>query len=99
MYKITTRFCWFDDGKKIVKIFFINEMPFTFDELPDGHLWDEELCRIADENRTYDPLDMYKAFSYMVEEEVHPEFFPVEIENPEELPSDMEFYYQEEEFT
>ena len=41
-------------------------MPFTFDELPDGHLWDEELCRIADENRTYDPLDMYKAFSYMV---------------------------------
>lgn len=99
MYKITTRFCWFDGGKKIVKIFFINEMPFTFDELPDGHLWDEELCRIADENRTYDPLDMYKAFSYMVEEEVHPEFFPVEIENPEELPPDMEFYYQEEEFT
>jgi len=99
VYKITTRFCWFDGGKKIVKIFFINEMPFTFDELPDGHLWDEELCRIADENRTYDPLDMYKAFSYMVEEEVHPEFFPVEIENPEELPPDMEFYYQEEEFT
>ncbi len=99
MYKITTRFCWFDGGKKIVKIFFINEMPFTFDELPDGHLWDEELCRIADENRTYDPLDMYKAFSYMVEEEVHPEFFPVEIENPEELPPDMEFYYQEEEST
>ena len=55
MYKITTRFCWFDDGKKIVKMFFINEMPFTFDELPDGHLWDEDLCRIADENRTYDP--------------------------------------------
>ena len=42
---------------------------------------------------------MYKAFSYMVEDEVHPEFFPVEIENPEELPPDMEFYYQEEEFT
>ena len=48
MYKITTRFCWFDDSKKIVKMFLINEMPFTFDELPDGHLWDEDLCKIAD---------------------------------------------------
>ena len=96
VYTITTRFCWFDDGKMIVKMYLINEMPFTFDELPFGHLWDEELCRVADENRTYDPEDMYKAFSYMVEEEVHPVYFPIDIQNPEVLPTDMEYYYKQE---
>ena len=96
MYKITTKFCWFDSGNKIVKMYFINEMPFTFDELPDGHLWDEDLCGIADESRGYSEDDMYRSFSYLVTEEVHPEFFPLEIENPELLPPDMEYYYSDE---
>ena len=96
MYKITTKFCWFDSGNKIVKMYFINEMPFTFDELPDGHLWDEDLCEIADESRGYSEDDMYRSFSYLVTEEVHPEFFPLEIENPELLPPDMEYYYSDE---
>ena len=96
MYKLSIKFCWFNEGKKIVKMYFINEMPFTFDELPDGHLWDEDLCKIADENRTYDENDMYRSFSYLVTEEVHPEFFPLEIENPELLPPDMEYYYSDE---
>ena len=96
MYKITTKFCWFNSGNKIVKMYFINEMPFTFDELPDGHLWDEDLCEIADESRGYCEDDMYKSFSYLVTEEVHPEFFPLEIENPELLPPDMEYYYSDE---
>ena len=96
MYKITTKFCWFDSGNKIVKMYFINEMPFTFDELPDGHLWDEDLCEMADESRGYSEDDMYKSFSYLVTEEVHPEFFPLEIENPELLPPDMEYYYSDE---
>ncbi len=77
-------------------MYFINEMPFTFDELPDGHLWDEDLCEIADESRGYSEDDMYRSFSYLVTEEVHPEFFPLEIENPELLPPDMEYYYSDE---
>jgi len=96
VYKITTKFCWFNSGNKIVKMYFINEMPFTFDELPDGHLWDEDLCEIADESRGYSEDDMYRSFSYLVTEEVHPEFFPLEIENPELLPPDMEYYYSDE---
>ena len=39
---------------------------------------------------------MYKSFTYLIEEEVHPEFFPLEIENPEILPPDMEYYYSDE---
>ena len=42
-YKITTHCCWFRGGSMIVKMYFINGMPFTFDELPDGHLEDQEL--------------------------------------------------------
>ena len=41
-YKITTHCCWFRGGSMIVKMYFINGMPFTFDELPDGHLEDQD---------------------------------------------------------
>ena len=83
----------------IVKMYFINEIPFTFDELPFGHLWDEELCRVADENRTYNPDYMYQMFGYLMMEELHPLYFPVELENPELLPDDLEYLYEQEEST
>ena len=51
-YKITTHCCWFRGGSMIVKMYFINGMPFTFDELPDGHLEDQELIKEADKHRT-----------------------------------------------
>ena len=47
-------------------MFFINGMPFTFDELPFGHTWDEDLCQVADENPCYDPEYMYKAYGYLM---------------------------------
>ena len=99
MYKLSTKFCWYDDGKIIVKMYFINEIPFTFDELPFGHLWDEGLCRIADANRTYNPEYMYQMFGYLMMEELHPLYFPVELENPELLPDDLEYLYEQEEST
>ena len=79
MYKLSTKFCWFDDSKMIVKMFFINGMPFTFDELPFGHTWDEALCSVADENPCYSLELMYKAYGYLMLEELHPLYFPVEL--------------------
>ena len=84
-YKISTKCCWFRGGSMIVKMYFINGMPFTFDELPDGHLRDADLIKEADESRTFDDADMYQYYSYLVEEELHPCLFSVELENPEEL--------------
>jgi len=52
-YKISTKCCWFRGGSMIVKMYFINGMPFTFDELPDGHLRDADLIKEADESRTF----------------------------------------------
>ena len=48
-YKISTKCCWFRGGSMIVKMYFINGMPFTFHELPDGHLRDSDLIKEADE--------------------------------------------------
>ena len=73
----------------IVKMYYINGMPFTFDELPDGHLRDQELIKEADKHRTYDDADMYQYYSYLVEEELHPCLFMIDLENPEELPDDI----------
>jgi len=95
-YKISSAFCWYDEGSIIVKMYFINEMPFTFDELPDGHLYDQELCREADKNRAYEPEDLYRNSFYLIDEEVHPCLFPVDLENPEDMPEEIEFDYDEE---
>jgi hypothetical protein len=88
-YKITKAHCWYDNGSQIVLMYFISGVPFTFDELPDGHLHDHDLCREADKNRTFDPEDLFKNSFYLIDEEAHPLLFEVELENPEDLPEDI----------
>jgi hypothetical protein len=46
-YRIDTAYCWYNEGSMIVKMYFINQVPFTFDEMPDGHLEDDDLKRLA----------------------------------------------------
>ena len=96
-FKITTNFCWFRGGSMIVKMYFINGMPFTFDELPDGHLRDQDLIKLADKHRTYNDDEMYQYYSYLVEEELHPCLFPIDLENPEELPDDISIHIDTDE--
>ena len=81
----------------IVKMYFINGMPFTFDELPDGHLEDQELIKEADKYRTFNDDEMYQYYGYLVEEELHPCLFAVDLENPEELPDDISIHIDTEE--
>jgi hypothetical protein len=83
----------------IVKMYFINHIPFTFDELPEGHLYDQDLCRLADKERTFEPEDLYKSSFYLIDEEVHPCLFMVDLENPEDMPPDVEYQYDEEDLT
>ncbi len=91
-FKITTNYCWFRGGTMIVKMYYINGMPFTFDELPDGHLSDLDLIKEADKHRRYTDEDMYSYYYYLVEEEMHPCLFPIDLENPEELPDDISIH-------
>jgi hypothetical protein len=98
-YKITKAHCWYDNGSQIVLMYFISEIPFTFDELPEGHLHDHNLCREADKHRAFDPEDLYLNSFYLIDEEAHPCFFPIELENPEDLPEDLQFDYDGEDLT
>ena len=95
--RIDTAYCWYDNGSMIVKMYFINQVPFTFDELPDGHLYDQELCREADKNTSFEPEYLYRSSFYLIDEQAHPCLFPVELENPEDMPQDeIEYQYDED---
>lgn len=98
-YKITHAYCWYNEGTMIVKMYFINSVPFTFDELPDGHLYDKDLIKLADQNRTFEPEDLYKNSFYLIDEEAHPCLFMMDLENPEDMPPDMEYLFDEEDLT
>ena len=89
-YRITKAYCWYNQGTQIVLMYFINSTPFTFDELPDGHLEDQELIKLADQQLRYNPEDLYKTSFYLIDEEAHPLLFPVDLENPEDLPEEIE---------
>jgi hypothetical protein len=87
-YKIQTAYCWYDKGSQIVKMYFINHVPFTFDDLADDASSNLELIQLADNQRRYDPEDLYKSSFYLIDEECHPMLFDMDIENPEDMPED-----------
>jgi hypothetical protein len=69
-------------------MYFINQIPFTFDDVPDSLMYDLELIELADNERRFEPEDLYKSSYYLIAEEAHPMLFDVELENPEMLPAD-----------
>jgi hypothetical protein len=87
-YRIDTAYCWYNQGTQIVLMYFMNHIPFTFDELPNCAIQDLELIHLADQQRRYNPEDLYKTSFYLIDEEAHPMLFDVELENPELLPVD-----------
>jgi hypothetical protein len=87
-YKIDAAYCWYNKGTQIVLMYFINHIPFTFDELPDCAMQDLEVIHLADQQIRYDPEDLYRTSFYLIDEECHPMLFNVELENPEMLPVD-----------
>jgi hypothetical protein len=95
-YKITTAYCYYNKKSMIVKMYFMNEVPFTFDELPELAIHDPDLIELADMQTRFEPEDLYKSSDYLISEEAHPCFFPVELVNPEDLPDDLEFQFDEE---
>ena len=81
-YTVTTKKCWYNDYRMIVKMFFLNDVPFTFDDLPVGYLYDREIVREAYSNKDYSVEDI---------------FDDIEILNPENLPEEIQSFYNGEE--
>jgi hypothetical protein len=79
-YRIDARYVWYNRGSIIVLMYFINSIPFTFDDVPDSMMYDME--------RRFEPEDLYQSSYYLILEEAHPLLYDVELENPEMLPAD-----------
>jgi hypothetical protein len=89
-YKITYSYNWYKTNTErfIIKTYFINNVPFTFDELPQIVQDDPIIIKKASEGLTYTPNIFYQSSFYLIDEEAHPMLFDVELENPEDLPCD-----------
>mgnify|MGYP000119709517 CR=1 FL=1 len=47
-----------------------------------------EIIKKADEQRRWNPEDLYRTSFYLIDEEAHPCLFDVELENPQDMPCD-----------
>ena len=87
-FKITQAYCWYNKSTMLVKMYFINSIPFTFDELPEMAIYDPGILEKADQQLRWEPKDLYLKSFYLIDEEAHPCLFDVELENPEDMPYD-----------
>jgi len=85
-YKITSNYC-FHEGI-IVDMYFINGVPFTFDDIPTVMQDDPYIQVEAEGSMDYSAEDMFLWSNYLIMEECHPLLFDLDLENPEELPCD-----------
>jgi hypothetical protein len=69
-------------------MYFIQDIPFTFDELPEYAIDSPNLIELANKEKEYNPEDLYKYSFYLIDEEFHPLLFELDLENPEILPSE-----------
>ena len=68
-YKISQKYCWYNRNSMIVRMYFINDIPFTFDTLEEGYYYDHEIVEQADDSLGYEPEDLYKSSFYLIDEE------------------------------
>ena len=83
-YKISSKYCFYNN--EIVEMYFINNVPFTFEEIPQIMQDDPYIQIDAASNPEYTPDELYKTSFYLIDEECHPCLFPVDLENPEDMP-------------
>jgi hypothetical protein len=86
-YKITYTYNWYQtpEDKFIIKTYYINNIPFTFDELPEIAQDDPEIIAKAEQQLTMTPEIFYQKSFYLIDEEAHPMLFELDLENPEVL--------------
>jgi|TARA_B100001094_G_scaffold161127_1_gene155844 hypothetical protein len=84
--RITRKYCYLDG--KIVDMWYIQGIPFTFEEIPQPMAELDEVEHEAEDATGYDMQDMMRWSEYLIAEQCHPLLFTVEefIENYEEVP-------------
>lgn len=87
-YRIDSRYVWYNKGSQLVLMYFINNVAFTFDDVPESYIYDPDILELADNERRFEPEDLYRSSFYLIDEQCHPMLFELELENPEMLPAD-----------
>ena len=87
-YRIDARYVWYNKGSQLVLMYFIQDIAFTFDDVPESYIYDKDILELADNERRFEPEDLYQSSYYLMLEECHPLMFEVELENPEMMPAD-----------
>lgn len=87
MYQITSSYHWYQLEKEryIVKVFFINTVPFTFNELIEIEQQNPDILEEANNGKIYTPEIFFSSSFYLIDEECHPCLFELDLENPEAM--------------
>ena len=95
MFRVDAKYVWFDKGTRIVLMYFLNNVPFSFDPAYDVDDFmktediDLNIVDLADKQPRFENEDVYRGCSYLISEQAHPCFNEIDIENPEILPDDI----------
>jgi hypothetical protein len=89
-YRLSIGYRWIDIPSEsfIVKMYFIQGIPYTFDELHRVTQNTPKIIMEASENLRYSDEQIYKSSIYLSAEEAHPLMHNLEYSNPECLPQD-----------
>lgn len=85
-YQLSQQYCFYMG--MVVRMYFIQGIPYTFDELPSIVEDHPAVQTEALANRDYDDEELYHWSGYLVMEECHPLMFELAVDNPELLPQD-----------
>lgn len=86
-YKINWTYNWYrtPEDEFIIKTFYINNIPFTFDEISETDQTDPDIILQASRELLMTPEIFFQKSYYLMLEECHPMLFELDIENPEIL--------------
>lgn len=88
-YTLTTCYRWYcvpNDPDVIIKVYCIENIPYSFDNLPEIAKSNPEILNEASHYPKITAEQMLKFSDYLILEQAHPLLFVLNIKNPEELP-------------
>ncbi len=83
-YTISRKYAFVDNEP--VLMYYINEMPFSFDTLEREQKQDKWILSEAAINESYTLEDIFRFSDYLIAEECHPVLFELDLVNPELIP-------------
>jgi hypothetical protein len=88
MHKVTTKYC-LADNEEIIKVYFINEIPFTYDRVDAIISKDEKVINEVIANPTLTLELIAQKSDYLIKENMHPLLCDVTLHPESVLPDSL----------